>query len=197
MKTILSLCDYSGSWSKPYKDAGYNVIQVDLKLGMDAILWPSKPNKSKNGRFPLQFNDVTDYNVYGILAAPVCTYFSGSGAKHPRSDSQIKEGLALVDACIRIAWATKPKFWVLENPVGKLKKWIGAPRLAFQPYEFGDPYSKKTLLWGDFNIPIKKPVANTEGSKLWAKYGGKSDKTKELRSITPVGFANAFFLANQ
>lgn len=162
---------------------------------MDAILWPSKPSKKE--RFPIAFNDVSEYNIYGILAAPVCTYFSGSGAKHPRSDNQIKEGLALVDACIRIAWATKPKFWVLENPVGKLRKWLGEPRFSFQPYEFGDPYSKKTLLWGDFNIPVKTPVPNTEGSKLWAKYGGKSDKTKEARSITPPGFAKAFFLANQ
>jgi hypothetical protein len=29
------------------------------------------------------------------------------------------------------------------------------------------------------------------------KLGGKSERTKELRSETPVGFARAFFLANQ
>jgi hypothetical protein len=27
-------------------------------------------------------------------------------------------------------------------------------------------------------------------------YGGKSDKTKEARSNTPLGFSRAFFLAN-
>jgi len=30
MKRILDLCGGSGSWSKPYKDAGYNVINVTI-----------------------------------------------------------------------------------------------------------------------------------------------------------------------
>jgi hypothetical protein len=25
VRTILSLCDYSGNWSKPYRDAGYRL----------------------------------------------------------------------------------------------------------------------------------------------------------------------------
>jgi len=37
VKTILSLFDYTGNWSKPYRDNGYNVIQVDIKLGMDIL----------------------------------------------------------------------------------------------------------------------------------------------------------------
>ncbi len=37
-KTILSLFDYSGNWSKPYEDAGYNVIRVDKKRGLDVRL---------------------------------------------------------------------------------------------------------------------------------------------------------------
>jgi hypothetical protein len=31
---------------------------------------------------------------------------------------------------------------------------------------------------------------------MWKLYGGKSDKTKEKRSETPKGFAQAFFEAN-
>lgn len=37
MKTILSLFDYSGNWPKPYLDAGYNVVQVDIKHGQDVL----------------------------------------------------------------------------------------------------------------------------------------------------------------
>ena len=33
MRKILSLCDYSGAWSQPYLDAGYNVIRVDMQRG--------------------------------------------------------------------------------------------------------------------------------------------------------------------
>jgi len=141
---------------------------------------------------------IEDYpTVYGILAAPVCTMFSGSGAKHPRTDEQMAEALSLVDACLRIIWVLKPKFWAMENPVGKLRKWIAPPRMSFNPCDYGDPYTKKTLLWGNFNEPTKTPVEPTEGSKLWKMYGGKSAHTKEMRSITPAGFAQAFFNANQ
>ena len=89
-----------------------------------------------------------------------------------------------------------PVFWVIENPVGRLQKLM--PQLGnpwyFDPYEFGDPYTKHTGLWGEFNRPTKSPVEPTEGSKMM-KYGGKSARTKELRSITPAGFAKAFFEA--
>jgi hypothetical protein len=84
----------------------------------------------------------------------------------------------------------------MENPVGKLAKWIGNPVDSFQPSDYGDPYTKKTLLWGRFTMPEQTPVEPVDGSKLWRNYGGKSDKTKTERSVTPHGFAQAFFKAN-
>lgn len=30
---VISLCDFTGEWPRPYREAGYNVIQVDLKHG--------------------------------------------------------------------------------------------------------------------------------------------------------------------
>lgn len=33
------------------------------------------------------------------------------------------------------------------------------------------------------------------GSWMWANLGGKSERTKELRSITPMGFSRAFATA--
>ena len=195
-KTILSLCDLSGIWSDPYRQAGYNVIQVDLKLGMDAILYPSPPSESP--RLSSQLVDIREHGpVHGILAAPVCTALSNAGAKHPRTDKDLREALALVDACIRLVFVFKPVWWVLENPIGKLNKWLGEPIMRFQPNHYGDTYTKLTQLWGDFNTNLPLNVVEPhEGSKMWAKYGGKSDRTKELRSLTPPGFAQAFFKAN-
>ena len=135
--------------------------------------------------------------VHGMLAAPVCTAFAGSGAKHRRSDDVIREGLALVDCCVRLAWVLKVDFWAAENPAGKLVKWLGEPLLRFQPNHYGDPYTKKTLLWGRFNPNLPRTdVEPTEGSKMWKLYGGKSERTKAARSATPPGFSRAFFQAN-
>ncbi len=180
-KTILSLCDYSGSWSQPYADAGYNVIRIDLQTdGTDARLM----------RLP-------DYSVHGILAAPPCTVFALSGNRWKRTDAEMVEGLSIVDACVRLAWALKPEWWALENPVGKLKHWLGEPAMRFHPCDYGDPYTKRTALWGEFNTHLTRtPVDPVDGSKMWARYGGKSTVTKNARSQTPMGFARAFFEAN-
>jgi len=196
-KIILDLCGGTGAWSKPYKDAGYDVRVITYPK-YDVRLFPSIP--SYKSRLPNEFNNIEDHNdVYGILAAPVCTVFSGSGACWERSDEEMIEGLSLVDACLRIINYFKPnlKFWALENPSGKLRKWIGPPKMTFHPYFYGDAYKKITLLWGDFKKPIiKKPVEPIIPSPLHQNLGGKSDRTKELRSITPPGFAKAFFEAN-
>jgi len=92
------------------------------------------------------------------------------------------------------------KFWALENPNGMLKYFLGKSAFQFDPYEFGDGYKKKTNLWGWFNEP-KKIILDEEEIKKISKFGG--DKpiefrfNKELKSITPAGFAKAFFEANQ
>mgnify|MGYP003575051382 FL=1 len=186
-KIILSMCDHSGNWPKFYREAGYDVRSLDLKKGYDIRLLP-----------------FVDENVYGILAAPPCTVFANSGARWHRTEDDIREGLALVDACLRavVIYRRTLKFWSLENPVGKLTQYLGEPTMRFNPCDFGDPYTKKTCLWGDFVIPaplfVSTPaVEPVNGSQMWAKWGGKSEKTKEARSITPLGFAKAFFEVNQ
>ena len=90
--------------------------------------------------------------------------------------------------------ATKPQWWALENPVGRLGHYLGKPVIYFDPCDYGDPYTKKTCLWGNFNVPIKAPVEPTEGGKMW-RIPPSKDRPK-LRSITPSGFAKAFFEAN-
>jgi hypothetical protein len=179
MKTILDLCSGTGSWSKPYKDAGYHVVEVDIKNGQDVRLF----------EFP-------DYKVHGILAAPPCTHLAVSGARwwKEKGTGALLDGLSTVDACLRIIVSCQPGWWVLENPVGRLVRYLGKPKMYFQPWEYGDPWTKKTCLWGEFNIPEKCEVEPTEGGKIW-RMPPSEDRT-EKRSITPPGFAQAFFEAN-
>lgn len=221
-KIILDLCGGTGSWSKPYKDAGYDVKLITL------------PDYDVNNRsnFPLDVVEaLQDRQVYGILAAPPCTMFSfaRTNAKTPRN---LKEGMTCVRSCLDIIWQyleirqetgkkTLPlKFWALENPYhGFLPQFLGKPAFIFDPWEFGDGYQKKTALWGNFNEPVKHPIPMTDEAKAKAKtnshihtLGVKFDylKSKDIhpehfgkfdrqtrRSITPQGFAQAFFEANK
>lgn len=176
---ILSLCDYSGIWSRPYEETGYLVVRIDLKNGQDVRLL-----------------EKMDARVRGILAAPPCTVFASSGARWERTERDMIEGLSIVDACLRAVVVYQPIWWALENPVGKLSRYLGRPTLYFQPCDYGDPYTKKTCLWGKFTPPSRCPAEPTEGSKMHLNYGGKSDRTKTLRSMTPEGFARAFYEAN-
>lgn len=186
MLTILSLCDYSGTWSQPYADAGYDVRCIDIKTTGDVRLYPALA-----------------YPVRGILCAPPCTAFASSGAQYwseKDRDGRTLEGLSIVDACLRIVVVHRPQWWALENPIGRLRDWLGEPRGAFDPADYGDAYTKRTLLWGDFKMPLKShPVTpervSAQGS--WVqRLGGSSERTKELRSTTPRGFARAFMEAN-
>ena len=179
MLTILSLCDATGNWSRPYRDAGYDVRQVDLQHGNDVRLFEALP-----------------YPVRGVLAAPPCTVFAGCGARwwEGKGEHELLAGLALVDACYRIILVHRPQWWVIENPVGRLNRWLGDPVMYFDPNEYGDPYTKRTALWGRFNPPPKYPVPATEGSKMHLMSPSPDRPAK--RSETPMGFAQAFFDSN-
>lgn len=174
-KIILDLCGDTGAWSNPYKEAGYDVRVVTLpEYDVRLYKLPS--------------------NVYGILAAPDCTHLASSGARwwKQKGESALLEALSVADACMRIISVASPIFWCLENPVGRLIHYYGKPAMRFDPYEYGDPYTKKTLLWGKFNQPKKSPVSPIEGSKMHRM----SSSWKKQRGITPPGFAKAFFEAN-
>lgn len=176
-KIILDLYGAKGNWSKDYRDNGYDVRIITL------------PNYDVRLYSPLD-------NVYGILAAPPCTRLAGSGARWWKQDlSDLYEALALVDASLRMVAICQPHFWCLENPVGRLVHYLGKPKMYFNPCDYGDPWTKKTCLWGNFNIPKKTPVEPTEGSKIYLM--PPSPNRQALRSITPPGFARAFYEANK
>lgn len=188
-KVVLSLFDTSGEWSQPWVDAGYEVHRFDIQDGMDVNDFSVEYLTEKLG---IERADV-------ILAAPPCTDFSSSGAhawKKKDADGRTQASIELVQQTLRAVEFFKPLAWALENPVGRIQKLTGLPKptMTFQPSNFGNPYTKRTLLWGDFNteFPLAS-VAPSEGSKITDKLSGKD---KYERSLTPKGFAYSFFMAN-
>jgi hypothetical protein len=182
---ILSLCDYSGNWSRPYAEAGYLVHSFDLARGEDIRL--------------LEWTDLGP--VVGILAAPPCDHFSKAGARWwpEKGESAILDGLSVVDACLRAVTIYRPTWWALENPAGRLGRYLGPPAWSFDPCNFGDPWTKRTYLWGHFTPPTPLFAAAARNS-VFPSEGDRttrlSSSQKRLRSQTPAGFATAFFEAN-
>jgi site-specific DNA-cytosine methylase len=182
-KIILHLCAKQGSDSRPYRDAGYDVRIIGEEIGVQNYHPPE--------------------NVYGIIANPPCTMFSiaRSNAKIPRN---FKIGMFCVEECLRIIWQAryknKLKFWMIENPRGFLRQFLGLPVMTYKRCEFGDDGGKFTDLWGYFNPPIK-PYPNRKAER--GKYNTESAwfntiaKSSDARSICSPKFAQAFFKANR
>lgn len=222
MQTILDLCGGTGSWSKPYRDKGYDVKVLTLP-DFDVVKWRE---------YDWLIKLINKNKIHGILAALPCTMFSiARNDKTARKPRDLKGGMEIVQACLDIVHeclcrqhrksGEGLKWWALENPYsGYLKRFIGEPILTFHPYEYGDPYTKNTAIWGDFNIPTKNPVKprkfehpTTKGARDFVScvehfrdlkdipdgYLEKTGYSKRavMRSMTPQGFANAFYKANK
>ncbi len=182
-KVILDLCGGTGAWSKPYRDAGYDVRVITLP---DHDLLDEAVVQSCIAARP-----------YGILFAVECTPWCAAAARwwKTRTSDEIYHYSRLLVKGLRIIMNTDPTFWVIENPVGKMRGFLGNPVYDFHPHHHGDPYTKRTYLWGEFNIPKRKPVKPTRTHFIWHMSPGPERKVR--RSITPPGFANAFFEANR
>lgn len=129
--------------------------------------------------------------------------------------------LTIIHECLYTPYRVtenKLKFWALENPAsGYLDRFLGTPLYVFDPSDYGDNHSKKTALWGMFYPPekttkgeVKKGDANNYVKSVERYFDEKKHLIPEgyrektglsmrtvVRSITPQGFAEAFYKANK
>lgn len=202
-KTILHLCADTGSDSKPYKDAGYEVVLVGENVGVENYsIIPGM------------------IGVQGVIANPVCLEFSAARSSGKARNPE--KGMELVRECMRIIEQAKPKWWVIENPAkGALRQFLGEPAYEYEPWWYGSPWTKRTALWGNFNIPPRlydkwedvpkipelytrpgrpKPslaFMHKSAVKLIPEFAGfNPESDMEFRSLCSQKFAQAFFEAN-
>lgn len=216
-KIILDLCGGTQSWARPYIDAGYKVITITLPDGdvRDWRTWIKDIDISKVHGV-LAAPPCTMFSFARTKAKKPRDLKEGMEC--------VRACLEVIWHIKEVTQETGKKtlplkFWALENPYhGFLPQFLGKPAFTFDPWEFGDGYQKRTALWGHFTEPKKNPVPMTEEAKAKAKtnshlhtLGVKFDylKSKDIhpehfgkfdrqtrRSITPQGFANAFYKAN-
>ena len=157
-----------------------------------------------------------------IFGFPECTDLAVSGAAHFKKKAEknpLFQHEAIAQA--RLVELLGQKYgckYAFENPVSVISTKLRKPDFSFHPYEYGgylpdddvhphypdyikprDAYPKKTCIWsgGGFVEPQRKPVECDPGySDQHKKLGGKSLKTKNIRSATPRGFARAVFECN-
>lgn len=150
---------------------------------------------------------------------------TGSWARKRAADPDFQHKAVKLARTVELVGVITGAPWFAENPVGMLATLWRKPDYYFHPWEYGrylpvddvhprwpqyipprDAYTKKTCLWAGngFKMPVRAPVTpiiveyenGVKGSPQFAKLGGKSAKTKQIRSEGPRGFAIANFFAN-
>ena len=132
---ILIACEYSGIVRDAFIARGHDAMSCDL-------LPTDRPGPHYQG----DIFDLIFQHWDLIVAFPPCTHLSGAGApswkekqKDGRQAAAIRFVLGIYDhSCKKIA---------IENPTGILNTKWRKPDQIVNPFQFGDPYKKRTCLW--------------------------------------------------
>jgi hypothetical protein len=206
MKVLDLFCGLKG-WSEAFEKRGHEVISVDILSKFNPSLCAD-----------IKTLTASDFDKYGrfdvILASPPCNCFSvASLYRHWKdgkpTDQATIDSIALVRRTLDLIQELNPKFWVLENPTGMLRKVIGLPQYQISQCQYGRSVMKPTDLWGilpsSFIAKKCKPGSPChEKASRSAKAGVQGinnsfsnlgSKGHELRAKIPYGLSEAVCLA--
>lgn len=223
---VWSLFDGSGLMAQPWAEAGHTCycFNYDGADHGDYARLGVRVEHENIHYINAWIDNKFDFEVAPdiIFAFPPCTDLAVSGAAHFETKRK-KNPTFQVEAVItcKVAARIAKKYnvpYMIENPVSVLSSLWRKPDYVFNPNEYGgylpeddthpmfpdviparDAYVKKTCLWAGngFVMPdVDEVVAGSVDNPGWAKLGGKSTRTKTIRSLTPRGFAKAVYEAN-
>lgn len=112
-----------------------------------------------------------------LIAHPPCTYLTNAGARwlfagHKLNEERYKKGLAAKQFFMMFYNAKCNKI-VIENPIPSSIYDMPQPSQIIQPYEYGHPYSKKTLLW-EKGVDLLRPTDIIKDYKPYISSGSYS-----------------------
>lgn len=197
--TVISLCDRTGHMVRPWLDAGYKAITVDLQNEVNP-----HPRRNHFVADVLKVGPKMISDPVAVFAFPPCTDLAVSGARWFRDKGLdgLINALNIVNACKKICEASGAP-WMLENPVSTIATYWREPDYTFHPadftgFELGDNYTKKTCLWvgGGFRMPKPYPAHGMPEPDDRIHKAAPGPDRADFRSATPLGFARAVFHAN-
>ncbi len=213
-KAAIFLCDLTGNMARPWAENGYICICVDIQHLIRATA--KKKHKvlrfEGGGEIHFVYGDARSWNpnrfdseffkgyIIGFVGCfPVCTNLAGSGAQDWKYKGlgMLCDGLTLFNACETVAaWSGAP--YVCENPSGVIPTHHRKSDYTFQPWQYGDLWSKRTCLWVGNGFVMPPPMYETEppGVTQKIRLASPGPNRQNERSETPMGFARAVFESN-
>ena len=205
---VVSLCDITGNFVKPWTDAGFEAVLVDPQHGLST----SDGTTTRLAMTVLEaLPHLSALVVAGRIALvagyPPCTQLAGSGARwwdgKRQADPMFQaKAVAVAEQC-RTFGQSSGAPWFVENPSGALSRVFGHPDHSFHPWEFTlleptDNYKKLTCLWSGngFRMPLRQQDTTLGVPDNRIHAASPSKHRADFRSATPKGFARAVFAAN-
>lgn len=224
VRPIVSLFDMTGNMVRPLAEYGYTTYCFDIQ-NTDSVEYYDNGGSITflcADLLDLDWHNVIiELNPYIIFSFPPCTDLAVSGAAH--FNKKLAYNPKYREEAMNLVYVAKDLgetigcAYMIENPVSVIASEWRKPDYYFHPYEYGgylpiddihpvypqyiaprDAYTKKTCLWTDksFVMPSKIPIEPINRlSNTHTKLGGKSERTKNIRSMTPRGFAKAMALS--
>jgi hypothetical protein len=203
---VVSLCDITGNFVRPWVDAGYEAVLVDPQHGFSSsdgqVTKLAMTVKEALPNLALLIG-----RVAFVAAFPPCTDMAVSGARWFASkraaDPMFQaKAVAVAEQCRTFAVCTGAPY-IVENPVSVLRRVFGRPDYTFHPADYTaleacDNYTKRTCLWtgGGFVMPPVQRNTLLGAPDDRIHKAPPSRERGNIRSATPMGFARAVFAAN-
>jgi hypothetical protein len=175
---ILIGCEFSGRVRNAFRHHGYDAWSCDL-----IPAWDYQDHHIMRDVMEI-LNDGWDL----MIAHPPCTYLASSGARWwPARRNEQSHAIEF----IKFLWEAPIKYIAIENPIGALStKWC-RPTQIVQPWWFGDHHTKATCWWLKGLPPlIPTKIIERRDTTIY-NMRGRGVKRQQLRSITPLGMAQA------
>lgn len=192
---VLIACEESQEVCKAFRERGHRAFSCDIQdCSGGHPEWHIQGDVIPllNGNCEFTTADAHTHTQAGkwdlIIAHPPCTYLSNAGAcrLYPHKGELDKD---------RYIKGLKGKeffmaFWwygyfggriVIENPIPSKVYELPKHTNCIQPYEFGEPWSKKTYLW-EFGVPHLMPTEIVSDFKPYVSCGTSRNKGNQEKS---------------
>jgi len=213
---ILVACEESQRVTMEFRARGHEAYSCDIiDCSGGHPEWHIKEDVLPllNGNCEFMTEDGTTHEVNGkwdmIIAFPPCTYLTVTGNRWfnverygEKALKRIEDRKEAIQFFLSFANADCDKI-AIENPVGVMSTEWRKPNQIINPWQFGDPFEKKTCLWlkglpnleatDVVEIPERKQFASGKSMPTWYADAFRLPKEEraKLRSKTFPGIARA------
>jgi len=197
---VLDLFAGLGGWGQPFRDAGHDVVTLDFDPRFntdhvrDILTVESLAELERDGRFDV------------VLASPPCETFSvasigrywtgGKRGYEPKND-RARVGLSIMFKTFALVDAYAPRYFVIENPRGMMRKLAPrGPQATTWYCQWGMPYAKPTDVWTNLAgvwPSCRNGSTDHEAARRGAKTGvqgifGESERVRLERGEKVLGY---------